>query len=319
MTDSGAAQRALVSAVRHFAADHVPGEGVCVALSGGADSSALTAAAVRAGLAVHAIVVDHRLQEGSAAIAQTAAAAARGLGATAEVVPVTVAGLGGTEATARDARYRALDDARHGRPVLLGHTLDDQAETVLLGLGRGSGARSLAGMRAWSAPWGRPLLGIRRAQTRAACDGWNLPVWDDPHNDDPRYTRVRVRSEVLPLLEDVLAGGVAHALARTASQLSDDSDALDAIAARTFAQATTGQGLALDALVDIDPAIRTRVVRLWLQAIDVDAPAHRVVSTVDALVSDWHGQGPIAVGGDERSRVVVTRQGRELLVQREDR
>ncbi|MCF8608602.1 tRNA lysidine(34) synthetase TilS [Gordonia sp. HY285] len=319
MTDAQGAQRALISAVRHFAADHLRDDAVCVALSGGADSSALTAAAVRAGLTVHAIVVDHGLQDGSADVAETAAATALGLGATAEIVAVRVAGPGGTEAAARDARYRALDEARRGRAVLLGHTLDDQAETVLLGLGRGSGARSLAGMRAWSAPWGRPLLGVRRAQTRAACEDWNLPVWDDPHNDDPRYTRVRVRSEVLPLLDDVLAGGVAHALARTAAQLSDDADALDAIAARAFTEATTARGLALDRLADLDAAVRTRVVRLWLQAIGVDSPRYRVVSTVDALVSGWHGQGPIAVGGDERSRLVVTRRDRELLAQRVNR
>ena len=301
-----------MSAVRAFAATYLRADDVCVGLSGGADSLALTAASLRAGLTVHAIVVDHGLQDCSAQVATDAAATARDLGATAEVVTVSVDGPGGTEAAARAARYAALDAARTGRPVLLGHTLDDQAETVLLGLGRGSGARSLAGMREWAAPWGRPLLDVRRAQTRAACDGWNLPVWDDPHNDDPKYTRVRVRSEVLPLLEEVLAGGVAQALARTASQLSDDADALDAIAARSLDGATNGGRLAVDPLLREASAVRTRVVRLWLQSVGVDAPTHRVVATVDALIVDWHGQGPIAVGGDEIARLVVTRHGREL-------
>ncbi|MCF8571112.1 tRNA lysidine(34) synthetase TilS [Gordonia sp. HY002] len=306
----------MVSAVRAFAATYLRADDVCVGLSGGADSLALTAASLRAGLRVHAIVVDHGLQDGSAQVARQAATTARDLGATSEVVTVIVDGPGGTEAAARDARYDALDAARTGRPVLLGHTLDDQAETVLLGLGRGSGARSLAGMREWSVPWGRPLLGVRRAQTRAACDGWSLPVWDDPHNDDPKYTRVRVRGEVLPLLDDVLAGGVAQALARTASQLSDDADALDEIAARSLDGATNGGRLAVDPLVREASAIRTRVVRSWLQSVGVDAPTHRVVTAVDALIVDWRGQGPVAIGGDSRTRLVVTRRARELATDR---
>src|SRR5699024_7646780 len=131
------------------------------------------------------------------------------------------------EAEAREARYAALDEARNGRSVLLGHTLDDQAETVLLGLARGSGTRSLRGMTAWSAPWGRPLLGVRAAVTRAACAEHGLDPWDDPHNVDPAFTRVRLRSEVLPLMENVLAGGVAEALARSAELFSVDDDALE--------------------------------------------------------------------------------------------
>src|SRR5699024_8670451 len=136
----------------------------------------------------------------SAQVARDAAAAARGLGAEAEILVVVVDPDGsGPEAAARTARYAALDTARSDRPVLLAHTLDDQAETVLLGLGRGSGARSLRGMAAWDAPWGRPLLGVRAADTRDACRTLGLTWWEDPHNTDPTFTRVRLRSEVLPL------------------------------------------------------------------------------------------------------------------------
>ena len=103
--------------------------------------------------------------------------------------------------------------------MLLAHTLDDQAETVLLGLGRGSGARSIAGMRPYDPPWCRPLLGVRREVTHAACVELGLNVWHDPHNSDRRFTRSRLRSEVLPLMEEVLGGGVAEALARTATAL----------------------------------------------------------------------------------------------------
>jgi tRNA(Ile)-lysidine synthase len=218
------------------AARRVP---LVVGCSGGADSLALTiaAAAVRGLDDVRAVVVDHRLQDGSAerAAATVALLAERGIAARVHAVDVT--GPGGIEAAARRARQAALCAARPhpDSPILLGHTLDDQAETVLLGLGRGSGARSLAGMRRWDPPFLRPLLTVRRATTRAACTGF--AVWDDPHNADPRFTRVRLRHEVLPLLEDVLSGGVAEALARTADQLREDADALDALAAHLLAAA----------------------------------------------------------------------------------
>ena len=171
--------------------------------------------------------------------------------------------------------------------VLLGHTLDDQAETVLLGLGRGSGPRSIAGMRPVDGRWLRPLLGVRRETTRAACAAERLPYRDDPHNADPRFTRTRLRAEVLPLLEDVLHGGVAEALARTAELLRDDLDALDALAS-----ALTREGpLAADELARNPRAIRTRVLRNW-----VGVPlAAGQLRALDALVSDWHGQGPVAL------------------------
>ncbi|HOW95161.1 MAG TPA: tRNA lysidine(34) synthetase TilS, partial [Mycolicibacterium fallax] len=201
----------------------------CVALSGGADSLALTAAAAALRPTV-ALIVDHRLQDGSDRVAARAAEQALGLGCqAAEILTVTVGATGGPEAAARTARNAALQDGRGGRPVLLGHTLDDQAETVLLGLGRGSGARSLSGMAPWTAPWGRPLLGVRRAQTRQACADWGLEPWQDPHNDDPRYARVRVRENVMPVLESELGPGIAAALARTATLLREDAEAFEEI------------------------------------------------------------------------------------------
>ncbi len=174
----------VTRAVADFAATHLDGPAtpVCVGLSGGPDSLALAACAVRAGLDVTALVVDHGLQRGSAAVAARAADAARRLGAQARVLPVEVGSRGGLEAAARAARYEALDAAREGRPVLLGHTADDQAETVLLGLARGSGARSIAGMRPWREPWGGSLLGVRRVRTLAVCTELGLEVHHDPHN-----------------------------------------------------------------------------------------------------------------------------------------
>ncbi|EUA23612.1 tRNA(Ile)-lysidine synthetase [Mycobacterium xenopi 4042] len=155
-----------------------------------------------------ALIVDHGLQAGSAQVAATARRQAMELGCVdAQVLCVQVGADGGLEAAARAARYEALQAARGDRPVLLAHTLDDQAETVLLGLGRGSGARSIAGMRPHDPPWCRPLLGLRRAVTHAACDELGLAAWHDPHNSDRRFTRTRLRQEVLPLLEEVLGGG----------------------------------------------------------------------------------------------------------------
>lgn len=290
-----------------------------VACSGGADSLALAAAALAAAApTVHAAVVDHGLQEGSARQARETVAVLAGLGIPASVHRVDVAGAGGPEAAARRARYDALRAARPhpDSPVLLGHTLDDQAETVLLGLGRGSGARSLAGMRVWDDPWLRPLLGVRRAVTRAACAELGLPVWDDPHNVDPRFARVRLRREVLPLLEEVLAGGVAPALARTAAQLREDVDALDAVAAdlllavrvapadRTDPTArpeypgdrrteTTASELRIDPLADTPPALRRRVLRLWLAGEGVSRLTDSHLRAADVLAA----QGPDRTGG----------------------
>ncbi|WP_275994534.1 tRNA lysidine(34) synthetase, partial [Mycolicibacterium fallax] len=162
-----------------------------------------------------ALIVDHRLQDGSDRVAARAAEQALGLGCqAAEILTVTVGATGGPEAAARTARNAALQDGRGGRPVLLGHTLDDQAETVLLGLGRGSGPRSIAGMRTWAPPWGRPLLGLRRAVTAAACAELGLTPWADPHNTDPRFTRVRLTDLQLRAVDALVTdwrgqGGVA--------------------------------------------------------------------------------------------------------------
>ncbi|MGI9209709.1 MAG: tRNA lysidine(34) synthetase TilS [Rhodococcus sp. (in: high G+C Gram-positive bacteria)] len=293
---------------------------VAVALSGGADSAALTAAAVAEADEVHAVVVDHRLQEGSSDVAARAADFARARGcASVRVVAVDVTGPGGLEAAARTARYRALDEARGGMPVLLGHTLDDQAETVLLGLGRGSGLRSICGMAPFDAPWGRPLLGVRRSVTRRACGELGYLPYEDPHNADPRFTRVRLRTEALPMLEEILGGGVAAALARTAAQLRDDGEALDEAAAGLLARAATPREPAADCsldvtvLTDAPAAVRRRAVRLWLLGRGAPAPNDKSLRAIDDLVVRWRGQGPVAVGrgpGAGTRLVVLRRRGR---------
>ncbi|TFV64121.1 tRNA lysidine(34) synthetase TilS [Geodermatophilus sp. DF01-2] len=281
---------------------------VLAACSGGADSVALAAAlafeAASAGVRVAGITVDHGLQPGSAERAERTADLLRGLGLDPVLVRrVAVGADGGPEGAARAARHSALAaaavqlDAR----VALAHTLDDQAETVLLGLGRGSGPRSVAGMvaerTAGGVPWWRPLLGVRRATTRQACADQGLPVWDDPWNSDPAYTRARLRGEVLPLMEEVLGGGVAAALARTADLLREDLDALDALAAAELGRLAGADGLPARELTALPAAVRRRVLRAWLHGAGVPDLQAVHLAAVDALLTRWRGQGRVDLPG----------------------
>ncbi|WP_227984746.1 tRNA lysidine(34) synthetase TilS [Nocardia spumae] len=309
-----AAALELRHAVREWLERYRPQGTVAVALSGGADSLALTAAAAVEAVAVDAVIVDHGLQDGSARVAADAAAAARQLGCrAARVCRVAVSGPGGLEAAARHARYEALEQARDGLPVLLGHTLDDQAETVLLGLARGSGQRSLQGMAAFAEPWGRPLLGVRRSTTRQLCRDLGLSPHEDPHNAAPEFTRVRLRTEALPLLEEILGGGVGPALARTAAQLREDGEVLDSIAEQLLSDARDGSALSVEILATAPPAIRRRVVRAWLTEGGAKALTDKHLRAVEALVTDWHGQGGVAVGGGMPGIRLVARRERGRL------
>lgn len=290
---------------------------VCVGLSGGADSLALTAAAVAECDTVRALVVDHRLQAGSDRVAERAARQAVDLGcAGAEVLVVDASGAGGMEAAARRARYAALGRARGRAVVLLAHTLDDQAETVLLGLARGSGPRSIRGMREFDAPWGRPLLGLRRAVTHSACAELGLGVYEDPHNHDRTFTRVRLRTEVLPLLEDVLGGGVATALARTAAQLQEDGAVLDRMASDCLDRARAIDGaLEVAPLCDVEAPIVRRVLREWLLDGGVRELTDAHLRAVADLVLHWRGQGSVALpGGSPGARLVASRRRGRLIL-----
>jgi tRNA(Ile)-lysidine synthase len=300
-------------AVREECADLEPGTAVIVASSGGADSLALAAAAVfeghRAGWMVVGATVDHALQDGSATVAAGAARALREIGCDpVHVVRVEVGLAGGPEAAARDARYEALEElaaADGSATILLGHTLDDQAETVLLGLARGSGTRSLAGMPRRRGPFRRPFLDVPRETVRAAIDALGLSPWHDPHNDDPRFARVRVRRSVLPVLERDLGPGLAAALSRTARLARADADALDAWAAEAHAAAEKEPGvLAVDALAGLPVAIRSRVLRL--AALTAGAPATDLtaghVDGLGELLDDWHGQHGVDLPGQVTAR-----------------
>lgn len=280
-----------------------------VACSGGADSLALAAAvsfvADRDGYGpICGLTIDHGLQPDSAERAESTKAILIELGLDpVHVLQVTVGSEGGPEAAARTARYAALRGhlKRDGGCVALGHTRDDQAETVLLGLGRGSGPRSIAGMQTYREPWWRPFLDIPRATTVRACQALGLPVWDDPHNHDPAYRRVRLRHEVMPLMNEVLGGGTSAALARTAAQLREDLDALDTLAQQWQSEhgATddilSGTGVA--ALAHLPAGLRMRVLRLWLTDRAVPDLGSVHLDEAAKLITDWHGQGPIALPG----------------------
>ena len=293
----GPASLAVVQAVERVATGPL-----VVACSGGADSLALAAAAAvvarRRGLSVRAIVVDHRLQEGSAGVAAAVVGQLDGLGLPATVIPVTVTDQGeGLEAAARRARYEALEAGTGpDEQVLLGHTLDDQAETVLLGLARGSGPRSLAGMPAARGRFVRPLLRLRRETTLRACAELGLQPWQDPHNEAPRFARSRVRYTVLPVLEAELGPGITEALARTAELARADADLLDLLAAQERA-AHPGDLLDADWLAGLPAALRHRVLRDWLADSGARDLSAGHLAAASALVTDWHGQGPLDLPG----------------------
>jgi len=294
-------------------ADLEPGDLIMVACSGGADSLALVKGAVHVGrelsLRVGAIVIDHQLQSGSTLVANGAAAEAEDLGADpVELIPVDVIsgpGSGGLESAARDARRFAFEqyaDKHDVKAILLGHTRDDQAETVLLGLARGSGARSLSGMRTIDGLYRRPYLRLSRELVRSTVS--DLLAHEDPHNSDPSFARVRVRETALPVLENQLGPGVTAALARTADMLRDDADALDELA--------SAHGLPddVEVLAKLPRAIRTRIIRRLAQTggVSMNDLTRDHVLGVDALITHWHGQGPLNLPGN----VNVTREHGKL-------
>jgi tRNA(Ile)-lysidine synthase len=310
MTGLPPATAAVRVAVRRALAD-VTGP-VAAAVSGGADSLALAAALAFERPGSFAFVVDHGLQPGSADVAARAAQQCGGLrldahvlGPSARSSPICTGPdrdesakiegpTGGPEARARALRYGLLEGeaVQLGvEVVLLGHTLDDQAETVLLGLARGSGARALAGMASARGTFRRPLLGLSRAVTAKACAEAGLLPWLDPHNEDVRFARVRARSRVLPVLEQELGPGVAEALARSAAQLREDADALDALTPDLEDDPTC------DGLAALPPALRARALKRWAERVTGRAVTSTHVEALRALIEQWSGQGPVDLPG----------------------
>jgi len=288
---------AVRSAVRpHVGSDPATTGPLLVACSGGADSLALLSATIFEARArpVIGVTVDHGLQADSAAQATRVVEQMARLGATETVaVRVRVEERGnGPEAAAREARYAVLSEVAvrfAAGAVLLGHTQDDQAETVLMGLARGSGGRSIAGMRSAFEVFRRPLLEITRAQTEAACLAEGIDWWVDPHNLDPRFLRARIRNDVMPMLERELGPGVSGALARTGEQVAVDVAALDGLAEQAMSDYVVADGFQVKRLSEQPTALRSRMLRLAalaagcppgeLFAVHIDALDRQVANT----------------------------------------
>jgi tRNA(Ile)-lysidine synthase len=293
-------------AVRDELTDLSPGDSVIVAASGGADSSALAAAlhleSKERAIRCIAVIIDHALQANSADVAQEAKRQLVKIGySNVEIRRISFEITDGVEASARRARYAALNEianAVDAKAIFLGHTKDDQAETVLLGLARGSGTRSLSGMAQRIDRYRRPLLGITRADTEAACDEIGIKFWRDPHNQSMEYARVRVREKVLPLMESEIGPGIADALVRSAKLLRDDADALDDWAEEVIDELDPNE-LDIATLAGLPRAIRTRVIRraIYLAGAPGGSLSAEHIEPVEALVTAWKGQGPVSLPG----------------------
>lgn len=314
---------AIRNAVRPYLELREPGDTLLVAVSGGADSLALAYALLKEAhplaLNVIAVTIDHQLQERSNEQALRVQGQLISLGYESVVIKkVSVLQSSGVEADARKARYEALDQIlreQNAKEIYLGHTRDDQAETVLLGLARGSGTRSLSGMAPINGKYIRPLLAITREQTVAACKEINAQFWSDPHNENLEFSRVRVRNEVLPIMEKNLGPGISAALARSASLLRDDADALDQIASDHM-KGLDLHDLDCGALLVMPKAIRTRIIKSAIYG--SGAPSGSIsadhIAGVEALITSWHGQGEISLPGGVKVRRI---SGRLSLLARE--
>ena len=296
----------LRQAIRPWFEKLEPNSKVCVGVSGGADSLALAVSAKleadNFAIDLIAVIVDHGLQENSAEIAALTREKLTKIGYTDVFIGKAVVQLtDGPESSARRARYKVFQQALEtyaATTFLLGHTKNDQAEGVLLGLARGSGTKSLSGMQSVSGVFVRPFLNIGRDRTEEACREARVEVWSDPHNFNNDYARVRVRENVLPLLEEEIGPGIVDALARSAKILREDASALDEWADSIFSVIDPSD-IEISVLTPLPVAVRSRVLRRAIYA--VGAPAGSIsaahLEPIEALVSEWRGQGHTSLPG----------------------
>lgn len=291
-----------------FAGQAIANDTVLVGFSGGADSLALLAAvafeAKKFSIEPIAVIIDHGLQENSQSVALNAKLTAESLGVKAIIRKVSVGTEGGLENAAREARYQAFSEVKeelNASYLLLGHNLNDQAESVLLGLMRGSGPRSIAGMQEVTDWILRPFLTISGEQLRQACEDQGLEFWDDPHNDDPRFARVEIR-KILNELEASGSAGVIESLARTAEQMQEAEAIIQPLIEGLVSEIEDKSSVEIEFLEKLDTAYRRRVIHR-LAVLNSAELARVHVLEIEKLVTNWHGQKPLNLPGITVSRV----------------
>lgn len=296
-------------------ADEHGGAEFVIAVSGGPDSLALAAAAAAEKLPAHVVSIDHGLQDGSRAVSEAAIGQVGQWGLSGQVVSVRVVGEP-LEAAARQARYQALGDLAGRRPILLAHTGDDQAETLLLGLLRGKASAMGEVSDYQGHTLLRPLLGIRRAHTVGACRELEVAAWNDPHNTDEAFRRVAIRRQVLPLLDQIIGGDATAPLVRAAELLREDDDYLHTLtpkpersaaatelitepatqpATEQYTEPVTQQPPALEITELGPPPLARRAIAKFLQQHGARVSASTLAASI-AFIHDWHGQGAVSVG-----------------------
>lgn len=280
-----------------------PGDQIIVAVSGGADSLllayCLNLEAKDDAFHITALIINHQLQENSAVVAEEAKRQLLEMGLSkVEIIPVEVGKENGLEAAARTSRYAALDAYAikvGATAIFLGHNQDDLAESVLLGLTQGSGTQSLAGMATIDGKYFRPFLTLSREQILKACAEVGIKYWSDPHNDDERFTRVKIRKKILPMMESEIGPGIKEALARSARIFREDSDALNRLTEEIYATIEDPCSIEISLLEGLPSALRKRVIRRALASLGSTRLSSEQLGWVDALVSQWHGQGAVAL------------------------
>ena len=321
-----------------------------IAVSGGPDSLALAAAAAAEKLDAYVVSIDHGLQEGSREVSERAIAQVREWGLKGQVVPVTVtketvkktlkdsvkksaenAAEQSLEAAARHARYQALGEIAGDRPILLAHTGDDQAETLLLGLlrGKASAMREISDYQGHTLL--RPLLPIRREHTVGACTELEVEAWNDPHNADVAFRRVAIRRRVLPLLDEIVGGDATAPLIRAAELIREDDDYLQSLAkmpsgfaaGRGREETPTKQKISTTEttpeptpeppsleITALGPKpLARRAIAEFLHRHGAQVTARTLAASI-ALIDDWHGQGAVSVG----NRLELARQAGKLVL-----
>jgi tRNA(Ile)-lysidine synthase len=308
-------------AVRQALKSLNPGDRVLVAVSGGADSLLLAHCLKLEGseqaLHISAVIIDHQLQEQSGDIAQKTKMKLLEMGIPeVHVIKVEIVKKDGLEADARAARYQALTEfaaQEKATAIFLGHNQDDLAESVLLGLTQGAGTKSLAGMAKQTNLYFRPFLSLSREEIVAACAEAHIEYWSDPHNDDERFTRVKIRKQVLPLMESQLGPGIKEALARSARIFREDSDALDTLTEEIFATIADPGSIEVELLEQLPVALRKRVIRRALARLGATRISAEHLDWVEALIGQWHGQGAVALPAG----VTARRESGRLALSRE--